>query len=321
MPDFQMTAIVSSFNRLTLLQSGLPSLYEALSQCPFSASIVVFDAGSTDGSQQWLEDYRRQNQKVAIDVIAPDPGDDTSFSAGVNTACRYAANKYPGLNYYLFFETDNWIQDKEPIVTAAALLQSEDKLAAVGFTVRKYSGADAGYGCSFPTAGQLLLGQHLTCIFRLDAPRCNWQTFGNIRWTTCDVVFTSPIVVRRIAWEQSHGFDQQTFPFSDCDTDWCWRLTRLGWRLAVLETNVVVHDNRQQISQWSNTRAVQFHRARLRLLAGQLGGWVYLLKPLLLIRHCLEYVLALVLVIIGKRPNAVLESRKRLIVSVLGNYS
>jgi GT2 family glycosyltransferase len=320
MTDLRLAAIVSSFNRLNLLQQGLPSLYQSLEQCPFPSSIVVFEAGSTDGSREWLDEFIGQNRKIPLEVIGPAPGQDNSFSAGVNAACKYAKQKYPDVTHFFLFETDNWIANERPILLACQLLAGDDKLAAAGFTVRKFAGGEAGYGCSFPTLTEFVLGQHLTCILRLDAPGNPWQEFNGSRWRKCDVVFTSPLMVKSSAWEQSQGFDQNEFPFSDCDTDWCRRLKGGGWYLAVLETQDVVHDNRAQISEWSAKRAIQFHKARLKYLKRYFGGGVNMLKPLLFLRHCLEFLLVLFLVLLHKRPKAVLDVRGRLIASVFSDY-
>jgi glycosyltransferase involved in cell wall biosynthesis len=199
------------------MQPALNCLYQALDNCPYKAAIVVFDAGSTDGSREWLRKFAQESDKVAIHILEPQAGEDTSFSAGINTACQYAQSKYPKNSYYLFYETDNQLASTEPIAIAARLLEKTPELAAVGFTVAKHSGEKAGYGASFPTVFQFLLGQNLTYLWHLDAPQSNWQPFENLRWTACDIVFTSPILVKRIAWEQSQGLDQELFPFSDCD--------------------------------------------------------------------------------------------------------
>jgi GT2 family glycosyltransferase len=302
------------------MQSALYCLRQALSNCPYKAAIVVFDAGSTDGSREWLKQFAREDGNIGLDILEPLPNEDRSFSAGLNAACQYAQSKYPQVSYYFFYETDNQIASAEPIALAARLLEGTPKLAAVGFTVDKLSGEKAGYGASFPTISQFLLGQNLTCLWHLDAPKTNWQKFENIRWTTCDIVFTSPILVRRTAWEQSHGLDQKMFPFSDCDSDWAWRLAHLGWRLAVIEIDGVIHDNGEQLSEWSGKRAIHFHRGRLRLLKKQIGVWVNLIKPLLFLRHCLEYIWLLALVALKGRPTIALQNRQILIASVFNDY-
>src|ERR1041385_8150940 len=116
----------------------------------------------------------------------------------------------------------------------------------------------------------------------------SWQITNNIRWRTCDVVFTSPLLIRRTAWEQTGGLDPENFPFSDSDVDWAWRTAKLGWKMGVIESRSVVHDNLQQASAWSANRVIDFHRSRLRVLKRQHGDRSLLVKPLLALRHCVE---------------------------------
>src|SRR5215831_9928540 len=102
--------IISSFNRLSLLKECLTTLAKWLSQSEYNlrCTTVVYDAGSTDRSLEWL--YEKGNALgIQLKVITPEQGDDTSFAAGINTAVKYAEEKNPTLSYLLFYETDNQI--------------------------------------------------------------------------------------------------------------------------------------------------------------------------------------------------------------------
>jgi GT2 family glycosyltransferase len=316
-----MAAVVSSFNRKNLLAIGMPALYAALRQCDFASVIIVYDAGSTDGSKEFVEAFATDSDKVSVELICAGIDEDSSFSAGVNQAARLAAGKFPELEYLMLFETDNWIAGPEPIWLACQLLSKQKRVAAVGFTVSNHEGTKIGYGTSFPKLWQFVLGQNLTYIFRLDTPRQIWTDFKGKRWTTCDVVFTSPILIRKTAWFESDGFDQIHFPFSDCDTDWSYRLSKLGWQLAVLDVDGVVHDNQQQLSAWSANRAKQFHQARYKLFRLRFGSFVDLLKPLLFLRHGFECVCLFILVALGKRHKSMLQARKKLLLTCFQGYT
>jgi len=170
-----------------------------------------------------------------------------------------------------------------------SLLKREAQLAAAGFTVKQHDGKFYGYGMRFPTALSFVLGQNLAARLNLAAPNNSaWRLSDGIRWRTCDVVFTSPLLVRREAWEQSGGLDTANFPFSDTDLDWAWRCAKLGWKMATIASDHVVHDNLEQLSAWSANRALDFHRNRFRLLKRHRGKHVGLLKPFLFLRHGLE---------------------------------
>ncbi len=287
----QIVAIVNSFNRLDLLRLGFPTLIHALQGCGLPGAVVVFEAGSNDGSREWLADFAAQNRDAEIVVHQPKAGEDTSFSAGVNAACRVAAARFEGARFYFLFETDNWLADAMPLVTALDFLQNGPReVGAVGFTVRGHDGPGPGFGCRFPRPLDFVVGPELAQFFGWDKPKIEWRAFGNCKWSYSDVVFTSPLLVQRGDWELIGGLDARAFPFSDCDLDLAWRMAKRGRKMAVLQSGGVVHDNRAQASAWSATRTLHFHRARYRLLRRMDGGGVGMLRPFLATRHALECV-------------------------------
>jgi glycosyltransferase involved in cell wall biosynthesis len=100
----RLVAILNSFNRRELLREALPSLAGALAECPFGAAIVVFEAGSTDGSLEWLANYQQEEKPpTPIQVILREEGADGSLSAGVNAAAYYALEKFPHLEWLLLY--------------------------------------------------------------------------------------------------------------------------------------------------------------------------------------------------------------------------
>jgi GT2 family glycosyltransferase len=317
----KLVGVVNSFNRKSLLEASLPSLTLALRQLPFSTAIVVFEAGSTDGSLEWLRAYRSSCASLEIFVLTPDPGEDSSFAAGVNAGCRQAILSYPELQWLLLFETDNSIAGGEPIALAARLLSSYAEVGAAGFTVTRRSGEPTGFGCSFPTVPQFLMGQQLAAMLHLDQPHMSLEPlFDGYRWGTCDVVFTSPLLIKRKAWEESGGLDAAMFPFADCDLDWCWRVQQNGWKMAVLELKDVIHDNEDQFSAWSARRVLSFHRARLCLLQRHRHARASLLKPVLLARHVFEFVALAFASPFLSHPGGSLKKRWLLITTVMYGY-
>ena len=319
--EVKLVGVVNSFNRRALLETAISSLTHALRQLPFGTAIVVFEAGSIDGSVEWLREYQSSCSVPEILVLSPAPGEDASFAAGVNAGCRHAIGRYPELEWLFLFETDNRIAGSEPITLATKLLNSHPQVGAAGFTVTKCSGEPAGFGCSFPSVPQFLIGQQLTSILGLDRPRLSAESpFEGYPWGSCDVVYTSPLLIKRAAWEETDGLDAATFPFADCDLDWCQRAQRSGWKLAVIELKGVIHDNEDQASAWSSRRVLSFHRARLRLLQRHLHARVSLLKAGLLVRHLLEFAALTLASPLLAHPGGSLRKRWLLITTVMHGY-
>jgi GT2 family glycosyltransferase len=317
----ELAAIINSFNRRSLLERAIGSLSEALRSVPFGSAIIVFEARSNDGSAEFLRTWRENHPADNLIVIEGDT-DRRSFSDGVNIGCAEAIARFPKCRWLFLYETDNCLASAEPLEKAILLLELQPQLAAAGFTVKQHDGTFYGYGMRFPTASSFALGQNLAARLNLHAPNNSaWQLSDGIRWRTCDVVFTSPLLIRREAWEQSAGFDATEFPFSDTDLDWAWRCARLGWKMAVIASDNVVHDNLEQLSAWSANRALDFHRNRFRLLKRHRGKHVALLKPFLFLRHWLETMILARQSAADPMARDKLAKRKQMLRTVWSDYS
>lgn len=317
----EFAAIINSFNRKSLLERALASLTAALRKLETGSAIVVFDADSNDGSVEFLRNWSEANPSDNI-VLIESGTSSVSFSEGVNRACAVALEKFPDCRWLFLYETDNWLGDVDPIQDAVRLLERESRLAAAGFTVKRHSGEFCGYGIRFPTVLSLALGLNLSARWKLEQPNnSEWTTTDGIRWRKCDVVFTSPLLIRREAWLQTGGLDAQRFPFSETDVDWAWRCAELDWEMGVIASDQVVHDNLKQASAWSANRVIQFHRSRLRLLKLHRGKWVGLIKPVLFVRHCIEALLLTFRQRTDTAARAKLEKRREMLRTVWNDYS
>jgi GT2 family glycosyltransferase len=317
----ELVAIVNSFNRRSLLERAIDSLTASLRKAQFGSAMIVFEAGSNDGSAEFLKTWREKNPDDNL-ILIESATDRRSFSDGVNQACAEAIARFPGCRWLFLYETDNFLSDVDPIEKAIALLNHEPRLAAAGFTVKQHDGRFFGYGMRFPSALSFALGQNVAAKWNLHAPNdSNWRITVGIRWRTCDIVFTSPLLIRREAWEQSGGFDATDFPFSDTDLDWAWRCARLGWKMAVIASDHVVHDNLEQLSAWSANRALDFHRNRFKLLQRHRGRHVALLKPVLFLRHWLETLVLARRSAVDPKAKEKLARRKQMLRTVWSNYS
>jgi GT2 family glycosyltransferase len=317
----ELVAIINSFNRRSLLERALGSLTEALRRARFGSAIIIFEAGSNDGSAEFLKVWRENHPEDKL-VLINASQNRRSFSDGVNIGCAEAIARFPQCRWLLLYETDNCLTNAEPLEKAIAVLESERQLAAAGFTVKQHDGKFYGYGMRFPTALSFVLGQNLAARWHLHDPNQSaWQLSDGIRWRTCDVVFTSPLLIRRDAWKQSGGFDAANFPFSDTDLDWAWRCAKLGWKMVVIASDHVVHDNLEQLSAWSANRALDFHRNRFLLLKRYRGKRVGLLKPFLFLRHFLETMILVRASAADPIAKDKLAKRKQMLRTVWSDYS
>lgn len=322
MREIQLAVITNSFNRRDLLGQALPSLLEALRDMPFASCIVVFDAGSKDGSQDYVREMAAKNPDVPVHLIEPDPPAAGSFADGCNQAVAHALRQHPSVKWCFFYETDNLLPNHEALREAVRLLEDNPSLAGTGFTVEKRDGAKAGFGCALPGVAGFLAGQQLSARLHLDDMVLrDWQTTPRgVRWAHCDVVYTSPLLIRAEAWTRVGGMDVKLFPFTDSDVDLCWKVRNAGWRFAILDMPGVVHDNDSTPSAWSSRRVLWYHQSRMRLLRKYHGAGVELLKPLLFARHLIEWFLLVPRALFSARARQSLHTRAMLLGRVFHGY-
>lgn len=317
----RVIVVMNSFERATLLGLALPSVRGALEALKVPSLVVIFDAGSQDGSIELARSAAADGGSVPVALLEAGPGEEASFAAGCNAAAAWGAAAAPDADHLLFFETDNLLDDPEPLRRALELLGARPELGAVGFTVRRVDGTPAAFGCSPPGAVGFLLGQRAAAWLGLDAPALGpWQALGDARWALAPILYTSPLLVRLAAWRATGGMDAAAFPFTDSDLDWCLRASGAGWRLAVLEAERVIHDNRELASSWSRRRVVHFHRSRLRLLRKHGIPGARLLPPLRWTRHLLELAVLGGLHALGRAHPGAIEVRRELLTDALRGY-
>jgi len=285
----KIAIIINSFNRFALLQECLGALDGWISNISnFQCDVYVFDAGSTDGSLDFL--HAKASGDPHFQVLTPAPGQNRSIAAGFNAGAFAALDETPAATHLLFYETDNAISGAEPVRAALCELDARKNLAACGFTVRRHDGRPAGVGMPFPTLRAFLAGNRISHFFQMERIPYQWENSVGGKFSFVDVVFTSPILVKAEAWKDTAGMDAETFPFSDCDVDWAKRLALCGWKMGVIKSSDVIHDNRNAISDWSKSRALNFHRGRLRYFRRYHQFAIFAVWPVaLLVRHCLEW--------------------------------
>jgi GT2 family glycosyltransferase len=263
--------IINSYNRKTLLDRALGSIYEHLSPVPFE--VVVVDDHSTDGSAELVEAKIASGRCPGL-VLVRTPRK-MSFADGVNLGIESSTAPFVCL-----FETDNVVNDSR-LWASVPYLKAHPSVAGVGFRVTKLDGATAGNSMSFPSMLAFVVGQQLTASLGLERP-----STGPRR----DVVFTSPLVLSRKLMARYGLMDASQFPFCDSDIDWCRRINEAGLELHVLEDVSIVHDQGNQQSEFSRRRTLDFHRARLSYFKKYNARMVPVIRAGLLARHIIEIV-------------------------------
>jgi N-acetylglucosaminyl-diphospho-decaprenol L-rhamnosyltransferase len=222
--------------------------------------IVVVDNGSRDSS---VDAVRRAHP--GIPVIEP----------GANLGYAGAANRGMASTTAPVVAVCNPDLEVRAGSAAAMLARfaAEPDLAAVGPTLRNPDGsqypsarahASTGDAVGHAVLGRLFPRNRFTRRYRqLDA---RWDRPRDVDWVSGALMY-----LRRSALDSVGGWDERYFMYME-DFDLCWRLRRLGWRVAYEPSGRVTHVQGASTARRPYRMIVEHHRSAYRFLARRWRG-------------------------------------------------
>jgi N-acetylglucosaminyl-diphospho-decaprenol L-rhamnosyltransferase len=238
--------------------------------------ILVLDNASDDGSTEAVRALNRDIRLISLDRREGKAANDSRLIEEARG------------EFCLLLNEDSELQ---PGAVPALLgaLRSDRQAAVAGAQLLAPDGRPVPCAWRLPDAGTVLAGalflhRRLTVESGGDATR-------PVGW-----VQSSAMLVRREAALQVGGLDPDFFVYSD-ETDFCKRLTDVGWRiLYVPSARAIHHDQMAQDAAGAERRIVEYHRGRDRYLRKHLGRVrAALLRPLLAWPYLLRALAALAL--------------------------
>jgi N-acetylglucosaminyl-diphospho-decaprenol L-rhamnosyltransferase len=222
--------------------------------------VVVVDNGSTDGSVAAL-------RRELPDVRVVDPGGNVGYATAANRGI--AVTTAPAV---VVGNTD-LVVDRGTGAALVARLDAEPDLAAVGPALfnpdgTQYPSARA-HASTVDAVGHAVLGRlfprnRFTRRYRqLDA---RWDRPRDVDW-----VSGAFMCLRRSAVDSVGGWDERYFMYME-DFDLCWRLRRLGWRVAYEPGGRVTHVQGASTAKRPYRMIVEHHRSAYRFLARRWRG-------------------------------------------------
>lgn len=293
--------LIQSYNRKQLIKKAIKSFIDVYGN-DRRFHVLVYDAGSTDGSIEYLQRVKEKQECVELSIYTNPTG--LSFSAGHNRLLEEVPSNQTQNSFILFYESDNAIRGPEGVEQALEAIE-RTSASAVGFTPERYDGKRTTYGGKFPNKGDFLLGQRISGAFKKSehGKRISSDLF-EVDWCV-----TSPLLVRVTSIFEIGGFDYKNFPFGHSDIDLCERLRNAGGKVLLLRTSSFVHDNIDYPSEWSAGRVLDFHRATFRLLEKHRGKMSLLARAGLCGRHILEVIVLATMTPFSYRARCKVDTR------------
>jgi GT2 family glycosyltransferase len=239
------TIAVINWNSGLLLQTCIQSLLAATK----SAEIIVIDNASTDTSLEHAEAFRDRVDFICNSV-------NRGFAAAINQAFHASSSSY--------------LLVLNPDVTAlpGSVQMLEDFMnghpragAAGGYVGDKYLPR------RFPSAGGLIL-ENLG--LSRSSKRCPSRNTEAIR---VDQPAAAALMIRRDAYEEVAGFDEQFFPAWYEDVDFCRRVNAKGWDVFFIPAAKFVHAGGYSAAALGSARFVRaYYQNQLRYAKKHFGA-------------------------------------------------
>ncbi len=246
------------------------------------AELVVVDNGSTDGS---VRELRQRRPGTAV----VDPGRNLGYGAAANRGVAATRSEL-----ILVCNPDLSVTPGA-INAMVRALDSDPTIAVVGPLIRTPEGQRYPSARQFPSlidaAGHTMLGQFaaqnpFTRAYQHADLALEVDTVSPVDW-----VSGACFLVRRSAFEQVGGFDEQYFMYAE-DVDLCWRLGKAGWQVVYAPAAVVTHQQGVSTNRHPYRMILEHHRSLLRFAGRSTSGWRRALLPLVAVGIGVRAVLA-----------------------------
>jgi N-acetylglucosaminyl-diphospho-decaprenol L-rhamnosyltransferase len=269
--------VVVTYESGSVLAGGVASL-----QAEGPAELVVVDNGSTDGSVAEL-------RQRCPGIVVVDPGRNLGYGAAANRGVAAT-----GSEYILVCNSDLSVAPGA-LTEMATALNADPTVAVVGPMIRTPEGDRYPSARQFPSmidaAGHAMLGQFVPeNPFTRAYQQADLALAVDTVWPV-DWVSGACFLVRRSAFEQVGGFDEQYFMYAE-DVDLCWRLGKAEWRVVYAPVAVVTHQQGVSTDRHPYRMIVEHHRSLLRFAVRSTSGWRRALLPLVALGIGVRAVLA-----------------------------
>lgn len=218
------SVVTLTHNKLDTTRRCLPSL---LATVPASWELVVVDNGSTDGTPEWVGEFRATAAEVGVRVtLVRNPA-----NVGCSTARNQGAAASTG-RYLVFVDNDVALRSRRWLAMLGAVLEDDPGVGIVGpklvYPVPPYRIQCAGVGIS--RRGRVL--------FRGRGELSDDPRYGSREDVQC--LISACFMVRRTVFDSAGGFDEAFNPVEFEDFDLCYRIRSMGYR-AVYEPAVEMY--------------------------------------------------------------------------------
>jgi len=223
--------IVVSFNTKELTLRCINALYSE----PSVATVCVVDNGSTDGSREALihrsyqQNMAQEGPRLKVECLPENRGFGAANNLGISAT---------GAEFVALINSDAFVLSGA-LERMCSHLRTHPEVGLVGPRLLNADGSFQESRFHFPSPARAW-GENLglLCLTKFRRPwglrASNWRS-GPVEWLS-----GACLMVRREVWEQTGGFDEDFFLYSE-ETDWQVRIRQMGWGIHWVPDAVATH--------------------------------------------------------------------------------
>ena len=228
---------VLNYNRLEMLKRCLGSLHDTMAGSSFDC--LIWDAGSDDGSQEWLRDTRNISWVSGVEFDdPPDPGcwPRFSYAQTVNRAAQWLSKRC-GIEFFYPLNNDT-IATSHWLGPCLETFTSDPTIGHVGSVVKYGPSSQPSMRNKAQSAGAFWVKWNNEWTTR--SAYCMGQVVPDYVY---DVDYAGFGMYRMDLFQQFGGLCEDYPPIYFDDPDWGLTLWTNGYRVVVDPRSVIIHDH------------------------------------------------------------------------------
>lgn len=241
---------IVSWNTRGMLDDCLRSVYASTSDLRFE--VIVVDNASTDGSPEMVRASYPQVKLIQNDCNA-------GFARANNQALRIARGRY-----FLLLNSDTLVSEGA-FARMVAWMDAHPEVGACGPLLTNADGSLQPSWAAIPTLATELRGVHDRRVNGIDPSLMSVPQIEKLGPFEVGWVGGACLMARRSAIDTVGPMDEGYFMYCE-ETDWCWRIRRAGYSVALFPGSTITHLGGASSRRAPLRTLVRMERSRLRFL-------------------------------------------------------